>query len=508
MAILGNIIKSALELTDMVIPEPSPVKEQKEVLEHLLKKARGTAFGKEYGFSEILKKRNKAKAFFKKVPYHDYDHMHERWWKRQMEGEEDITWPGLPKYYAMSAGTTGSQSKRIPATEDMLEAIRKTSMLQILAISNFNMPADFFEKEIMMLGSTTNLEDKGLYQEGEISGISAKNIPAWFERFYRPGQKIAAISDWDEKVDAIAREAKNWDVGAMAGIPSWNELMLKRIIKYHKAKNIHEIWPNLQVFASGGVAFGPYRKTFESLLGKPITFIDTYLASEGFIAFQARPTEDMAMMLSTNSGIFFEFVPFKEENIDENGSVKQGAPSLTIGEVEEGVDYVLVVSTVAGAWRFMIGDTIRFTNKEKAEIIITGRTKHFLNVVGSQLSVIQMNKAISHMEDKYNLLIPEFTVSAVREGEDYIHHWYLGTESRPDEEKLAQSMDEFLKEMNKAYKMARSKALKNVKVSVVSPEVFYAWNEKEQQKGGQVKMPRVMKEENFEKWKEFADQHS
>ncbi len=507
MVILGNIIKSALEITDKVIPEPSPVKEQKEILEQLLKRARDTAFGREYGFADILKKRNKAKAFASRVPYHDYDTMYERWWKRQMEGEEDITWPGLPKYYALSAGTTGPESKRIPATEDMLEAIRKTSMLQILAISNFDMPADFFEKEIMMLGSTTSLQDRGLWQEGEISGISAKNIPAWFERFYRPGQAIASISDWDQKVDAIAREAKNWDVGAMAGIPSWNELMLKRIIKYHKVKSIHEVWPNLRVFASGGVALDPYRKTFESLLGKPITFIDTYLASEGFIAFQARPREDMAMMLSTNAGLFFEFVPFDEDNIDENGSVKQGTPSLTLDQVEEGKEYVLILSSAAGAWRFMIGDTIRFANKEKAEILITGRTKHFLNVVGSQLSVIQMNQAMRQIEEKYNLLIPEFTVSAVREGEDYIHHWYLGMEGQADEQEMAASLDAFLKNINKAYKMARDKALKKVKVSAVSPEIFYKWNEKQQKKGGQVKMPRVMKEEEFKKWKEFVARH-
>jgi hypothetical protein len=507
MAILGNIIKSALEFTDMVLPDASPVEEQSKILKQLLEKARDTAFGREYDFESILKAKDMARAFAEKVPIHDYDQMHQKWWKRQMEGEENVTWPGIPEYYALSAGTTGSESKRIPATEDMLEAIRKTSMLQILAISNFDLPAEFFEKEIMMLGSTTDLADQGSYQEGEISGISAKNIPGWFDRFYRPGREISSISDWDEKVDAIARKAKNWDVGAMAGIPSWNELMLKRVIEYNKAKNIHEVWPNLMVFASGGVAFEPYRKTFESLAGKPMIFIDTYLASEGFIAFQNRPHDDMAMALSTSSGLFFEFVPFVPENIDDNGSLKQGVEALTLADVEENKEYVLLISSVAGAWRYMIGDTVRFTDKHRAEILITGRTKHFLNVVGSQLSVIQMNDAISMLADKFNLEIPEFTVAAIRDGEDYKHHWYLGMEGSAEAGEMAATMDEFLKGINKAYKMARDKALKNVEVTTVPPAVFYAWNEQEQKMGGQVKMPRVMKEEEFRKWEKFVREH-
>ncbi len=509
MVVLGNIVKAALEITDMVIPEVSPVESQKDVLRQLIEKAANTAFGKKYQFAEMLDEPDLAKAFARSVPYHDYDAMHQQWWKQQMEkGLADISWPGKTNYYALSAGTTGSESKRIPVTEDMLEAIRKTSIFQILATTNFEFPADFFEKEIMMLGSSTELQKSGKHLEGEISGIAAGNIPSWFERFYRPGKDIAAITDWDERVDAIARNAKNWDIGAMAGIPSWNELMLKRVIEYNKVEHIHEIWPGLRVFASGGVAFEPYRKSFEQLLGKPITFLDTYLASEGFLAYQARPNEDMAMKLSTNAGIFFEFVPFSEDYIDDSGRVKSHAPSLSLADVETGKEYILIISTVAGAWRYMIGDTIRITNKEKAEIVITGRTKHFLNVVGSQLSVIQMNHAMKELEDAFGLQIPEFTVAAVREGDDYIHHWYIGAEGKADEEELRQTLDSKLKKMNKAYKMARTKALKDVKVSLCSPDTFYAWVEENKSKGGQIKVPRVMKETEFSKWKAFADKHT
>ncbi len=504
MVILGNIIKTALEFTDKVIPAYTPVKDQKEMLPYLLRKARDTAFGRHYQFEKLLQEPNIRQAFSQAVPYHDYESIHQRWWKRQMEGEANVAWPGLPKYYAVTAGTTGVENKRIPATDDMLEAIRKASLLQILAMANFDLPAPFFEKEVMMLGGTTTLTKRGFYEEGEISGIAAANIPQWFMRFYRPGRQISDITDWDEKVDIIARKAPEWDIGSMAGIPSWNELMLKRVIEVNKVDTIHDIWPNFRVFASGGVAFSPYRKTFDSLSGKPLTYIDTYLASEGFIAFQTRPNDEMAMALATNSGLYFEFIPFESENIDEEGGIRQGAPSLTLEQVQEGVDYVLVVSSVAGAWRYMIGDTIRFTSKQKAEIVISGRTRHYLNVAGTKLSDRQMNSVIRHLEEAFGLLIPEYTVTAIREEQGYVHHWYLGIEGRADDNELAQALDQYLKSINKSYSNARNHAMKTIRLSSVSPGVFYAWNEQEQKKGGQVKMPRVMKEEEFARWRDFA----
>ncbi|MGM0572919.1 MAG: GH3 family domain-containing protein, partial [Bacteroidota bacterium] len=264
MGILGNIIKGALEITDKVIPEGSPVEQQQDQLKQLLQKASSTEFGRYYHFDDILNNKDPHKAFTEQVPYHDYDTINEHWWKKQREhGLSDVTWPGKTTYYALSAGTTGDESKRIPITEEMLESIRKTSRNQILSSSNFDFPAEFYQREILMLGSATRLDKVGNHYEGEISGIAAGNIPNWFERFYRPGKKIASITDWDKRVEAIAKEAKNWDIGAMAGMPSWNELMLKKIIDYNRVSHIHDIWPNLRVFVSGGVALDPYQKSFD-----------------------------------------------------------------------------------------------------------------------------------------------------------------------------------------------------------------------------------------------------
>jgi len=503
MAVLGSLIKGFLDLRDKLAPDTNPIEAQRDVLLKLLNTAKETSFGKSYNFENILTSKNVSKAFADTVPFFDFDEINEMWWKRLHKGEVDVTWPGSPDYFALSSGTTGKKSKRIPVTDAMIGHIRDSGIKQVYALSNFDLPTDFFEKGIMMLGSSTDLDEKQGHKEGEISGISASNIPTWFKGYYKPGEEISQIDDWDERVQKICEEAPNWDIGALSGIPSWMELMLQEVISYHKLSNIHEIWPNFQVYTSGGVAFGPYEKSFNALLGKPITVIDTYLASEGFVAFQARPETD-AMQLVTDGGIYFEFVPFKPEYVLQDGSIAQDAPALTLADVELDQDYILIMSTVSGAWRYLIGDTIEFTNLERAEIKITGRTKFFLNTVGSQLSVNKLNDAVQHLEEKCDMKIPEYTLCAKRIDDEFYHCWYLGTEDKKNNSELASALDNFLQDANKNYKVARSKALKGVKVETINPEKFYDWNGRNKKKGGQVKMERVMGEEKFEEWEKFV----
>ncbi|MCL5246270.1 GH3 auxin-responsive promoter family protein [Cellulophaga sp. 20_2_10] len=503
MAIIGNIIKGIIHATDIISSEYNAAEEQRAVLINLLETAKETKFGKKYQFKDVLESDNLEQEYRDKVPFSDYNQITANWWQDVQEGEKDITWPGNPDYFALSSGTTGKTNKRIPVTDAMVNAIRRAGIQQVLALRNFDLPADFFEKEIMMLGSSTDLEVYNNALEGEISGISASNIPFWFENYYKPGKEIAKIDDWDLRIQRIAEKAADWDIGALSGIPSWMELMLQKVIDYNGLNNIHEIWPNLQVYTSGGVAFGPYKKSFNALLGKPITVIDTYLASEGFIAFQERPETD-AMKLVTDNGIYFEFVPFNPDYIKSDGSLVQNAPSLSISEVELNQDYVLVISTVAGAWRYLIGDTIEFTDVKRAEIKITGRTKFFLNTVGSQLSVNKLNDAVQYLEKEFDIEIPEYTLCANRINDDFYHCWYLGTEAKIGAEKLAKSLDNFLKEANKNYKVARSKALEGVKVSTVSPSVFHDWSGANKKKGGQVKMERVMGQDRFAEWETFV----
>lgn len=508
MAILGKIIKGVIYLKDMVSSEVNHIEAQNKVLKDLLSKAKDTQFGKHYKFDDMLQSDNLSKSFANRIPYFDYNKINDAWWHKLHEGETDVTWPGNPSYFALSSGTTGKTSKRIPVTDEMIEAIRQSGIKQVFALNNFDLPADFFEKDIMMLGSSTDLQEADDHLEGEISGISASNIPTWFSGYYKPGKDIAKIDDWDERVQSIAERAKDWDIGALSGIPSWIELMLQKVIDYHKLNNIHDIWPNLQVYTSGGVAFGPYEKSFNALMGKPVTVIDTYLASEGYIATQVRPETD-AMQLNTDNGIYFEFVPFKPEYINEDGSLTDDAPAVTLKEVELNQDYALIISTVSGAWRYLIGDTIEFTDIERAEIKITGRTKFFLNTVGSQLSVNKMDAAMRELEEQFDTKIPEYTICAKRNPEDdeFYHYWYIGSELKDaDTEALSKALDAALTSANKNYKVARSKALKGVKVAVIKPEKFYDWNARNKKKGGQVKMERVMGEEKFKDWEAFVNQ--
>ncbi|NVJ46078.1 MAG: GH3 auxin-responsive promoter family protein [Cytophagia bacterium] len=508
MPLLGKIIKRAIDLGGHIAEESkTPEELQSEVLNMLLERARHTAFGKYYQFESLLESNSIVDAFRKAIPAFDYHRMHDAWWFKTVEGEKDVTWPGIPEYFALSSGTTGDKSKRIPVTEEMIEAIRETGLKQILSLSEHDLPDSFFEKQILMLGSSTDLEEVNGHYEGEISGISASNIPFWFKGYYKPGEEIASIDDWDERVLAIAKEALNWDIGAISGIPSWIELMLQKVVEHNQAESIHDIWPNLMVYNSGGVAFEPYRASFDALTSKPMLYLDTYLASEGFMAFQSRPNEQMAMQLSLNSGIYFEFVPFKEEYFDENGSPIPDAPALSLGEVKEGEEYAMLISTVSGTWRYSIGDTIKFTSLEHAEIKITGRTKHFLNVVGSQLSVAKMSEAIQELEASFGIQIPEFTVGAVKRDSDFHHQWFLGLsdDSKADQSKVQEKLDEVLKSKNKNYKVARSKALKGIEVQLIKAQDFHDWNAENKKKGGQVKTPRMMDEESLKAFESFLN---
>jgi len=506
MAIIGEVIKGAIDVIGSLQSKEDHVENQKQVLEKLLYTAHQTDFGQHYKFKQVLESENPAQAFKDAIPFFDYEKLTTEWWHRVHDGEPNVTWIGEPDYFALSSGTTGKESKRIPITKDMLESIRNAGLKQVLSLKNFDLSADFFEKDMLMLGSSTDLHERNDGKlEGEISGISASNIPFWFQSFYKPGREISKIDDWDERVKEIVKQAKTWDVAALSGIPSWIELMLEEVIAYHNLDHIHQIWPNLKVYTSGGVAFGPYAKSFDKLKGKPVKIIDTYLASEGYIATQVRPETD-AMQLNTDNGIYFEFIPFLPDYIDGKGALKQNAPSLSIDEVEEGTDYVLVISSVAGAWRYMIGDTIQFTDVDKVEIKITGRTKFFLNTVGSQLSVNKMDDAMRILEKEFDTEIREYTIAAVKDGnDDFYHHWYLGTTLDADTKRVAQTLDETLKAANKNYKVARSKALKGVNVDLISPELFYDWNDHQKKKGGQVKMERVMGEDKFKEWQQFIN---
>ena len=504
MAILGSIIKAGLTLRERLDNDTRTAVEMQEAqLTGLLDAARDTDFGRHYDFAALMAAPDPVAAYADKVPLHDYHKLHDEWWYRALKGGENVTWPGVVKFFAKSSGTSGSPGKFIPVTDAMRASIRNAGIKQVLAMANFDLPADFFEKEILMLGSSVDLKQKETHAVGEISGISAAHLPAWFEGYYRPGREIASIRAWNERVQRIAEEAPHWDVGALSGIPTWVRLMLERVVEHNKLKTIHDIWPNLSVYATGGVAFSPYRRSFEKLLTRPLVYIDTYLASEGFLAYQARPTPDMAMKLNLDEGIYFEFIPFNGDTFDADGQPKSAARALPLRQVEADVEYALVITTCSGNWRYLLGDTVRFTDPARAEILITGRTKHFLDVGAAHFTVDRMTLAVEALEDAFEAEIQEFTLAVIPGESGDTHRWYLGTQDDLPAAKLTGQLDEALRRAVPHYDEARAQ-LAGVEAEVVAPEVFYRWLEQNKKRGGQIKMPRLLRGEQLSDWQAFV----
>ncbi len=509
MKLASKIINKANQLSSLGGFIKLPAEEyQKLELERLLLKAQNTEFGIHYNFNSILNAPKLIQAYQESVPIFTYEKIFEKWWHSLLIPQPNITWPGQVKHFALSSGTSNATTKYIPVTDIMTKSMRRAALKMFFSLKNHNIPAHLFTRHMLLIGSSSQLNEQRGYFTGDLSGINAKNPPFWIKGYYKPGGEIAKIKDWKERLHEICKESKNWDVGFVSGVASWVQLTVESIMEYHKIDDIHELWPNLKIFVNGGVALDPYRDSFQKLCSKPITFLDSYLASEGFIAFQNRPnTKSMVMLLNNN--IFFEFVAFNDKNFDDEGNIYPNAKALHIGEVVENENYALVLSTCAGAWRYLIGDTIKFTDLEKKEIIITGRTKHFLSLCGEHLSVDNMNQAIINLQNRFNILIKEFTVHGVSEDGYFAHQWYLGTDTDIDEKILAEHLDEELKKTNDDYATEREgNLLRNVYVKKVNTDLFFNWLQNKSSTGGQNKFPRVLKGDRINEWKSFIIRNS
>ena len=498
---LPGVIAAALR-----IPKNDPQRQQIRVLKKLLNKARFTEFGQHYRFDDILLNNNPAQKFRELVPVHDYNKIYNDWWKKTKEGVPDVTWPGKIRYYALSSGTSEAASKYIPITKEMLRSNTINYLRQLLSLLSYEqLNRKAMTKGFLMLGGATDLQKgKAGWYAGDLSGILARRRPFWFQTFYKPGGKIAAIKDWDEKLSEIVEHAREWDIGYIVGVPAWCQMCMEMVIEHYQVKNIHEIWPNLGFFVHGGVAFEPYKKGFEKLLGKPIVYIENYLSSEGFVGYKTRE-HAKGMQLILNNNIFFEFVPFDDNNFDSEGNMKENPEAKMIHEVEEDKEYALLMSTNAGAWRYQLGDTIRFVDSIRCEVAITGRTKQFLSLVGEHLSVDNMNKAIQMVSEEMNISIPEYTVAGIPHGNFFAHKWYVACNDNCDAETVRKKIDQHLRVLNDDYAVERDSALKEVFLEKLPEEKFLKFMELKGKLGSQHKFPRVMKGKMLGEWERFLE---
>lgn len=485
------------------LPQNSIRRQQEKVLKRLLKKAKYTAFGQQFRFDEILMSNDLTQKFHDLVPVYDYNKIYNDWWNKTLNDIPDVCWPGKIKYYALSSGTSEAASKYIPVTNDLLNGNKITMIKQLLTLRHYHdLPARSIGKGWLTIGGSTDLKKQQGYYSGDLSGIIQKKAPFWFQPFYKPGKKIARNRNWDKKIDEIVEKAAEWDIGFIVGVPAWIQLTMEKIINHYNVKTIHDIWPNLAFFIHGGVAFEPYKKGFEKLLAKPLIYIETYLASEGFIAYQDGQ-HAVGMRLVTSEHIYHEFIPFNENNFDADGNVTEKPEVLMLHEVEEGKEYALLLSTNAGTWRYLIGDTVKFVDKDKAAIIITGRTKHFLNLAGEHLSVDNINKAVKQAAEAMNISIPEFTVAGVPYDNFFAHHWYVACNNNADKEVLCSKIDEKLKELNDDYAVERTSALKKIFLDILTEEDFMEFMRQMGKIGGQHKFPRVLKGKMLKEWQKF-----
>jgi hypothetical protein len=464
----------------------NPHEVQKEMFFSLLKKAENTEFGKKYDFKSILS----PETFAERVPVQDYEGL-KPYVERLREGEKNLLWPGDVKWFAKSSGTTSSKSKFIPVTKEALDDCHFRGGKDVMAIFNNNFPDnDIFAGKCLTLGGShqiNNFSNDSYY--GDLSAILIENMPFWTHFIRTPNQAIALMSEWEEKLEKITESTIDENVTSLAGVPSWFLVLIKQILAKTGKTSLLDVWPNLQLFIHGGINFSPYREQYKALIPMDgMVYMETYNASEGFFAIQDDPTSE-GMLLMLDYGIYYEFMP-----VDEVG--KEHPDLLPLDQVEMGRDYALVITTNGGLWRYMIGDTIRFVSLMPYRIIITGRTKLFINAFGEEMVIDNADRALNEACRVTNALVKEYTAAPLymSANEKGAHQWLIEFEQMPvSVENFMQVLDDTLKSVNSDYEAKRYKSftLEMPHLVIAREHLFVDWMKANDKLGGQNKVPRL-----------------
>ncbi len=498
MPIIGKLIKKTNEISyKRSLNKSKEYYHQVITLVKLLEKAKKTKFGKTYNYKDILFEDEVVEGFQSNVPITEYNDFYDNWLKDCIEGKRDIIWPGRIRHYALSSGTTGSPSKRIPITIQTIRSFQKTTMKQLTTLHELNLPDAFYEASFLVVGGSTKLTKTPTHIEGDLSGILKKYTSPVVAPFTKPGERITKLKDWNQKLELMVEKAPEWNIGTVAGVPSWCILLMEKVIERYNLKTIHDIWPNFQIYMHGGVFMAPYESRLKKVLGKEIYAMDTYLASEGYFGYQVSPDRKGMELLLTN-GIFFEFVPFNSDYFKDDGTLQNQYQAMTLNEVEEKVDYALVISTNSGLWRYMIGDLVRFVDKERFEIIITGRIKQFVSLVGEHLSLDNINNAINSVGKEGDTDYTEFCLYA--DEVELRHYWFIGCDNETNEVDVMKKLDAKISELNDDYASSRKYNLKDPILKVIPTKAFYGFLESIGKLGAQNKFPRVLNDNQKEKW--------
>lgn len=503
MATLGKLLFRGLNIKEHAPIEPLSAGDyQQKELARLLKKAKNTAFGQHFNFRKILASKNPLEAFQQAVPIYDYEKMYFEWWHRALKEEPDISWPGYVQYFSPGSGAAGQKN---PVTAEMIKRIRQNTLRQFFSLATFSDPDELFKRDLLVLGGSQHLNKNGKFFEGKLTGLNPGRIPLWFQHHFKTSQKGKKEMDWNAKIREIVRLAPRWDIGLIAGPSPWIQILLEKIIEAYSLNNIHEIWPNLDYYLHGDVEPGPFMDNFDKLTAWPLTFLKTYINTEGFFGFQRQP-DQQTLNLILNNGIFFEFIPYNSENFTGSGDLKSNPRVLSIKDTKAGEQYAMVISTVSGLWRYFIGDVIEFTDPVKGEIQLKGRTVPHLNLFGEELSLNEIKRAIEEVEKAFDLTVKAFTVGGIADLKTFGHQWFLGIEEEVDTAALRRKIDQTLKKLNDHYRTERAGTLTRMKVVTLPPALFREWQEKEGTIKDKDSFPPIIEGDQLIAWQTFLEE--
>jgi hypothetical protein len=483
-SIFNWIMKKRIHQIELFIKYPEDV--QEEWFQHLISTAQHTEWGRKYRYDSIFTQTE----FKNRVPVQNYDTL-KPYIERMLRGEQNVLWPSEVRWFAKSSGTTSDRSKFIPVTDESLEECHYKGGKDLLSIYCNNRPeAKIFTGKCLVLGGShqiNQLNEESFY--GDLSAVLIKNLPMWAAFYRTPDPSITLLENFEEKIEKIARATIDVNVTNLSGVPTWNIVLAKKILEMTGKKNLLEVWPNLELYFHGAVNFTPYREQFRQLIpSDDMYYLETYNASEGFFGIQDQvKSEEMLLML--DYGIFYEFIPM--ENLED-----ENPATLSLNEVELEKNYAIVISTNAGLWRYMIGDTVKFTSLSPYRIKITGRTKHFINAFGEEVIIDNAERALQQACAKTGAVIRDYTACPVyfKGDEAGAHEWIIEFELAPScIEDFTDVMDSTLREINSDYDAKRFKdlALRRPLVRVAPSATFFNWMKTRGKLGGQNKVPRL-----------------
>ncbi len=485
------VMKKRIHDIELFLKYPFDV--QQEIFSSLIKTAVKTEFGKEYGFKDI----SNVDDFKERVPIFRYEDLYP-YIEKLLNGKQNILWPTEIKWFAKSSGTTNDRSKFIPVSQEALTDCHFKGGKDMLSIYINNHPdSEIFTGKGVAIGGSQQINQFDTTSNsyyGDVSAVIMSNLPFWARLARTPSLDIALMSEWEEKIEKMARSTIVENVTNIVGVPTWTVVLLERILEITGKTHIHEVWPNLEVFIHGAVSFEPYEALFEKLIPDPMNYLETYNASEGFFGIQDQ-TGSRDLLLMLDYGIFYEFIPM--EHFHENNP-----KTIGLDEVELDKNYALVISTNAGLWRYLIGDTVRFTSLDPFRIRISGRTKHFINAFGEEVIIENAETAIKKACEATSAIIGDYTAGPryLGKGQKGGHEWIIEFVTPPDNlDKFTKILDETLKQINSDYDAKRYKsiALEAPLVHVAPRGTFYKWMRKRGKLGGQNKVPRLANDRHY-----------